>query len=213
MGYLLLHILLLTPLPPLLAPSPLHALSPRGGPHLFGGGVLLFCCPVPLPSPPPLPPPLQSLPLRPLPPRVGRVCCLCGARSWPLGGLRPGSVLTILLNNTRACSLGVPLPPKGGGTLSPTPANSLPSPPDPSAPLCLEVWVLCRSWSLPPLSCIRPCTKGMRSCLGGPPPLLLGGVSPPTCRALGTHAAWGVAPPLGVLVSGPPPFPCLHAVH
>ena len=64
-------------------------------------------------------------------------------------------------------------------------------------------WVggLLRSWGLPPISCIRPRTKGVCACSVGAPPLLRAGrCSPPPprvpeCRTLEAHAARGVPPP------------------
>ena len=69
----------------------------------------------------------------------------------------------------------------------------------PSAPLHLVLWGLCRSWGLPPISCIRPRTKGVCSCSGDAPPLLLCRVSSPTpptpaWRALAVHTVRGMPP-------------------
>ena len=66
---------------------------------------------------------------------------------------------------------------------------------------------------MPPISCIRPRKNGVRYCLGGSPPLLLGGVSPPsppapTFCALGAQADWGV-PLLQSPGQGSPPLPLL----
>ena len=109
--------LLLSPLPLLPTPSPLHVPLPLGKHPLFrvGSCFIVATCHSPLPML------LLSLPLRPLLLWVGWVCQLWCAGNWPLGGLCPGSGLTMLANIRSACSLGVLLPPNGGGALSPTP--------------------------------------------------------------------------------------------
>ena len=120
----------------------------------------------------------------PLPPWMCRACCM-GARAWPLGGLPPGSALTILSRISRACSSGSPLTPNGGGAPPLHPRPDCRSPLSPSTQIFLAVGGggLCRSWILPPISCIRPRTRGVRSCLVGAP----------------LHLYW----------SRPPSFPCM----
>ena len=105
-----------------------------------------------------------------------------------------------------ACSSGAPLSPNGGGALSPHPLPGRSSFVSPSLPLRLAMGGLCRSEESPPISCIRPHTKGTCSCSGGTPlpplshpPLL------PLLHALrGVHTLQ-VAPP-----SPPSSVPWLH---
>ena len=128
---------------------------------------------LPLLSPYPFPP-LLSLPPRPLAPRVCRACCgFSGV--WPLCGSPPCIKFMIRATMARACSSGVPLPPNGGGDPTPTMVPPWISPPTPSTSLRLALGGgLLRSWGCPPISCIRPRTKGMRACSGGGPPYPLG---------------------------------------
>ena len=149
--------------PPLLPP-------PRDSSLGGGGG-----------APPPLPP-LCPLPPRPLDAQVCRACCdVSGV--WPLCGPPPGRNLIIQATMARACSSGVPLPPNGVGAPSLTLGTSWASPLTPLPPPLLRLVVgggLIRSWGLPPISCIIPCTKGVRACSGGVCPSPLGwGRSPP----------------------------------
>ena len=126
----------------------------------------------PLTSPPlPLPLlPLLPLLLLPLSPRTCRDCCV-GARVWPLGRSPPDRKLSIRATMARACSSDAPLPPNGVGvsSLTMTPCRSSPLAPPPTLVRLAVEGGLRRSWGLPPISCIRPRTKGVRSCSGGAP--------------------------------------------
>ena len=80
------------------------------------------------------------------------------------------------------CFSGIPLPPSGGGATPMTHPPCSSSPLSLSSPLLLLAVVggLRRSWGLTPISCIRSCTNGVRSCSRGlPPPPLIRGYPPP----------------------------------
>ena len=103
------------------------------------------------------------------------------------------------------CSSDPPLTPSGGGAPSPTLAPCGSSHLAPLPPL-LRLAVsggLRRSWGMSSISCIRPHTNSVRSCLGGGPPPWFVGLSPPSpaCCELSVLAVCGV-PPLHPLVQG-----------
>ena len=147
------------------------------------GEIGLFCwlhAPSPLPplsrlplSPFPLPP-LRPCPPRPLAPRMFRACCRFSG-VWPLCGPPPGVRFMIWATMAKACSSGVFLTPNGGGAPTSSPVCPLISTPisSPSLHLALGEGIL-RSWGLPPISCIKPRTKSVRTCSGGAPPSPLG---------------------------------------
>ena len=138
-----------------------------------------------------------------------RACCL-GARAWPLGRPPPGGELTIVPTMARAFSSGTPLPLMG--KVRPIYVPVLFAGPFLPPPPCFVYrWGASTGLGrLPPISCIRPRMKGVRSCLGGalPLPLLVGGPPPslscmPCVRS--TRCLWG-APP-STSWSGVPPLP------
>ena len=146
---------------------------PSGCPALLRGGLQLrppdsYLSPTPLPLPLP---PLLSLMPRPLDPWIFWACCV-GAGVWPLGGLPPGRKFPIRAKIDLACSSGAPLPPNGGGAPSPT-LSACQSAPLSFSSHSLRLVVgggLRWSWGLPPISCIRPRTKGVRACSWSVPP-------------------------------------------
>ena len=140
-----------------------------------------------------------------------------GAGAWLLGGLCPVGELTIWDTMSRACSASTPLPPNGESVPSLLPRPVFCSPLAPSPPIRLAVGGLYRSRAPPPITCIRPRTKGVRSCLGGAPLPSHGRGSPPppspACCVQGGRMLLGGCSPFTLLVRGPPPFPLLQTVR
>ena len=134
-------------------------------------------------------------------PDLRAVCAICWGGGGPVLFLGPvprgGPVLlhsgvtprAPAARRGRARSLGVLIPPNGEGSPSLPLGPSLISSPALAPSLGLAAGGgLLRYWGLPPISCIRPRTKGVHACLGGAPPLSFGLESAPPLSSPYLHA-------------------------